>query len=416
MKKSIIFSLTAIALVAFTFTSCKDDKKDPSGGGGGSETKITSLTVKPSTLVLTVGESTRLAILTQPEGANVAVEWSSSNADVATVSTNGTVTAVDYGKATITAKHGDLSSSCEVTVMSEYETLNFTGAFVYDYDTTYSDKLDTLRSESWGDQYYVAKKVLCNLMVFSEGFYYGDEGLTGASKGAILEFEAPFYWAPKWANGGSGTIFVLGDWAISNEYPDSTDHVGRPASFDEVNFTNSINAFIQDYYIAEDKTKASMDLQLAATYVKGAKLTMFEYHTKEEGYPDDGYFSSYIPDLYFGEGWLELGNDYKASELMCSVDAYQLQAKELKWDSDTTTFEFYKYGTHFQETEEAINLLDNTVHFGESYTYEYNVPAKVAARKGAKQPRYIEMQVLSEDQKARLQEQLNRAKSIKVRK
>ena len=414
MKKSIIFSLIATALVAFTFTSCKDDK-NPSGGGG-SETKITSLTVKPSTLILAVGETTRLAVLTKPEGANVAVEWSSSNTDVATVSTNGTVTAVGYGEATITAKHGDLSSTCQVSVKSEYETLSFTGSFIYDYDTTYSDKLDTLRSESWGDQYFVAKKVLCNVMVFTEGFYYGEEGLTGASKGGILEFEAPFYWAPKWANGGSGTIFVLGDWAISNEYPDSTDQVGRPASFDEVNFTNSINAFIQDYYIAEDKTKASMDLQKAATFVSGAKLTMFEYHTTEEGYASDGYFSSYIPDLYFGEGWLEFGGDYKASKYMCSVDAYQLQAQELKFASDTTTFEFYQNGAHFQETEEAINLLDSKVHFGESYKYEYNVPAKVAARKGAKQPRYIEMQVLSEDQKARLQEQLNRAKSIKVRK
>ena len=113
---------------------------------------------------------------------------------------------------------------------------------------------------------------------------------------------------------------------------------------------------------------------------------------------------------------MEFGDDYKASKYMLSVDAYQLQAQELKWDSDTTTFEFYQYGAHFQETEEAINLLDDKVHFGESYKYEYNVPAKVAARKGAKQPRYIEMQVLSEDQKARLQEQLNRAKSIKVRK
>lgn len=412
MRKSIIFSLIATALVAFTFTSCKDDK-NPSDGGS---TAITSLTVKPSTLILAVGETTRLAVLTQPEGANVAVEWSSSNTDVATVSTNGTVTAVANGEATITAKHGDLSSTCQVSVKSEYETLNFTGSFVYDYDTTYSDKLDTLRSESWGDQYFLAKKVLCNVMIFSEGFYYGEDGLTGAEKGAILEFEAPFYWAPAWANGGSGTIFVLGDWAISNEYPDSTDMVGRPASFDEANFTAAINDFIQDYYIAEDETKASMDLQKAATFVSGAKLTMFEYHTTEEGYPSEGYFSSYIPDLYFGEGWLEFGDDYKASKYMCSVDAYQLQAQELKWDSDTTTFEFYQYGAHFQETEEAINLLDDKVHFGETYKYEYNVPAKVAARKGAKQPRYIEMQVLSEDQKARLQEQLNRAKSIKVRK
>ena len=405
MKKSIIFSLTAIALIAFSFTSCK--KNDVAGD-------VTSITVKPSSLVLALGESTRLAVVTEPEGANAAITWTSSNTDIATVSNNGTVTAVDLGEAVITAKYGELTSTCNVTVKTMYEVISFTGAFVYDYDSTYSDKLDTLRSESWGSQYYVAKKVLCNVMVFTEGFYYSESGLSGADKGAILEFQAPFYWAPAWANGGSGTIFVLGDWVISNEYPDSTTTVGRPASIEENVFTAAINDFMQDYYIFEDETKAVQDLKNAANATHGATLTTFEYHTTEEGYGSDGYYSAYIPELYFGEGWLEFGDSYKASKYMCSVDAYQLQAKELKFETDTTTYEFYSYGTHFQETQDAINLLDTTVHYGESYIYEYNVPAK-AVRKANKQPRIIEMQVLTPEQRASLKEELDRAKSIKAR-
>ncbi len=413
MKKSIIFSLIAMVFVAFAVTGCKKDKP------GDVTNTITGLTVKPTQLVLAVGESTRLAALTEPAGASVTISWTSSNADVATVSNNGTVTAVDLGNATITAKAGDFTATCEVTVKSEYEIINFTGAFVYDYDTTYSDKLDTLRSESWGSKYYVAKKVLCNVQIFSEGFYVGEDGhLAGADKGAILEFEAPFYWAPKALQpDGQGTIFVLGEWAISNDYPDSTTTVGKPCSIEEKNFTSAINDFMQDYYIAKDETKASQDLQKAATFVHGAKLTMYEYHTTEEGYPGDGYFSSYIPDLYFGEGILEFGDNYTASKYMCSVDAYDLQAKELYFGSDTTTSEFYSYGAHFKETETEIVLMDTTVHFGQEYKYQYNVSSKNnIARKGEKEVRFIELPVLTPEQREVLKAELKRGKTIKVKK
>jgi hypothetical protein len=296
-----------------------------------------------------------------------------------------------------------------------YEVISFTGAFVYDYDSTYSDKLDTLRSESWGSQYYVAKKVLCNVMVFTEGFYYSESGLSGADKGAILEFQAPFYWAPAWANNGSGTIFVLGEWEISNEYPDSTTTVGRPFSIEEKNYTSAINDFIQDYYIEEDEVKAKQDLERAASYVSGARLSIYEYHTAEEGYSGDGYSYSYIPDLYFGEGILEFGDNYTASKYMCSVDAYDLQAKELYFGSDTTTYEFYSYGAHFQETETEILLMDSTVHFGQEYTYKY-VPSNKIARKGEKEVRFVELPVLTPELREVVKAQLERGKTIKVKK
>lgn len=409
MKKSIIFSLTAIALIAFAFTSCKKDSDVV--------TEITGLAIKPATVLMSPGDSRRLTAVTEPENAVVSITWTSSNPDVVEVSSNGTITAVDLGEATITAKSGDYSATCAVTVKDELEILGFTGAFVYDFDTTYSDIIDTVTSSAGGK--YLCKQVLCNVMVFTEGFYFNNEGdLTGAEKGGILEFQAPFSWAPAWLNGGSGTIFVLGDWAITAdtaEYPDSTDHVGRPGAIeDEEGYTNLINDYIYDRYVIEDYTKASQDLEKAGQKVSGASLTMYEYHTEEEGYGGDGYYASYVPDLLFGESWFELGDNYKASKYMCSVESYKMQAKELKWDSDTTTYEFYQYGAHFQEIEEqdTIVLVDHNVHFGNSYTYEYNLPAQ-SIRKANKEPRMIAIPVLTDQQRARIKEQLDRAKSFK---
>ena len=48
------------------------------------------------------------------------VLWSSSNASVATVDNNGTVTAVSKGTATITAQAGDKQATCLVTVRTEH--------------------------------------------------------------------------------------------------------------------------------------------------------------------------------------------------------------------------------------------------------------------------------------------------------
>lgn len=46
------------------------------------------------------------------------VSWSSDNTPVATVNESGKVTAVAAGEATITAKAGDKSATCHVTVQA----------------------------------------------------------------------------------------------------------------------------------------------------------------------------------------------------------------------------------------------------------------------------------------------------------
>lgn len=63
-----------------------------------------------------VGDSLTLKATVEPSDSLDAVTWSSSNKTVATVDANGKVTAIGAGKATITAKAGNQTARCEVTV------------------------------------------------------------------------------------------------------------------------------------------------------------------------------------------------------------------------------------------------------------------------------------------------------------
>ena len=83
---------------------------------------VDSIAVEPSSATLmSLGETVQLsASVLDGNGQTVegaAVEWSSSDASVATVSGQGLVTAVGNGSATVTARSGSASASVPVTVM-----------------------------------------------------------------------------------------------------------------------------------------------------------------------------------------------------------------------------------------------------------------------------------------------------------
>ena len=78
-----------------------------------------SVSLSRAWLTLTEGNVEKLTAVIEPFNATVqAVEWSSSNPAVATVSSTGEVTAVSAGTATITVttQEGGLSANCVVTV------------------------------------------------------------------------------------------------------------------------------------------------------------------------------------------------------------------------------------------------------------------------------------------------------------
>lgn len=81
---------------------------------------ITGITLDKETAELTEGETVDLVATVVPDDTteDKTVTWSSSDETVATVE-NGTVTAVKEGKATITAKIGDFTAECEVTVKAK---------------------------------------------------------------------------------------------------------------------------------------------------------------------------------------------------------------------------------------------------------------------------------------------------------
>lgn len=100
-------SLSALGPVALI------DVKEATGG-----TEVTSVTLNKTTLSLDAGKTGKLSATVLPASAtDKSITWSSSKTDVASVSSNGTVTAKKAGTAVITATATNgKSASCTVTV------------------------------------------------------------------------------------------------------------------------------------------------------------------------------------------------------------------------------------------------------------------------------------------------------------
>ncbi|MBO4565641.1 MAG: Ig-like domain-containing protein [Bacteroidales bacterium] len=85
---------------------------------------VTGISIAPGTLTLAVGMTRHLVARIQPEDAdNPKVTWTTSNPGVASITEDGTVTAVSLGEAIITVKSvdGGNTSTCTVTVKDESE-------------------------------------------------------------------------------------------------------------------------------------------------------------------------------------------------------------------------------------------------------------------------------------------------------
>ena len=110
MKNKILWPLLGVCLLLVA--SCQ---KEPQ------PVKVTGITVNPTSLSLTEGESADLTATVSPSNAdNQSVTWDSNDKSVATVS-NGKVTALKAGSTSITVKSvdGGFTASCAVTVVAK---------------------------------------------------------------------------------------------------------------------------------------------------------------------------------------------------------------------------------------------------------------------------------------------------------
>jgi uncharacterized protein YjdB len=118
MKKMFYAGLIACT-IGNLFTACRSDSSngdDNGGNGNGGGNTVTSITLDKSEITLLINESVTLKATVTP--ANTSIEWTSSKDAVASVDKNGKVTAKTVGQAEITAKAGDKTAKCIVTVAS----------------------------------------------------------------------------------------------------------------------------------------------------------------------------------------------------------------------------------------------------------------------------------------------------------
>lgn len=123
MKKTVAILLALVMLLALC--SC-----------GAS---VDSITLSETETSLNVGDTTKLTYEILPADAEVKVNWTSSDKNIATVDENGVVTALADGTVTITAKAKKATASCTLTVKKEVlETENFKIEGMY-VDNSYVD-------------------------------------------------------------------------------------------------------------------------------------------------------------------------------------------------------------------------------------------------------------------------------------
>ena len=117
MKRLKSFSIVFILLViACTMSSCKKTIVVPES------VSVSGVTLNSESLQLTVGESRVLTATVSPYNAsNKKVLWSTSNASVAEVSSDGVVTALETGSSTIkvTTDDGAKTAECKLTVKAK---------------------------------------------------------------------------------------------------------------------------------------------------------------------------------------------------------------------------------------------------------------------------------------------------------
>lgn len=254
MKKYFVV-LAALALV---FAGCKKEE-------GGSA--YTSISFKEKTVELLPGETQKLIVRWEPTSITTAPEctFESSNEEVATVDEKGVVTAVASGEANITAKHGELSAVCQVTVMT-FEESWAPSSTVYYFPSTKSAApvSDTTLVYETSKATYTCKLYSVELCIPSDVAIPGDED--GAGDYIFVTASIPFI------ESSTSGEYIGEPWdlafMIAEDY-DNTAFGAEAGSLDPAIIGNVWQAYFE---AVDAGSSPSFDKDLYATGAKGAHL------------------------------------------------------------------------------------------------------------------------------------------------
>ena len=117
--KAILIPLVALLVVIAIFYGCKKCEDCNCEDNAPATVSVSNIKLNLQSLALTVGETATLEAEVSPENAtDKSIKWKSDDESVATVS-EGKVTAMKEGSATITAMAGGKTADCRVTVKAE---------------------------------------------------------------------------------------------------------------------------------------------------------------------------------------------------------------------------------------------------------------------------------------------------------
>jgi len=125
--RMIMKRLFLILIICYSFfqLSCKKGGTDSPAPPPPPNVPVTGIDINISTINISIGGTQQLTVTVVPANAsNPSVSWSSSNTAVATVNTDGLVTALSAGTATITARsvaNTSISVSRVVNVLQSYD-------------------------------------------------------------------------------------------------------------------------------------------------------------------------------------------------------------------------------------------------------------------------------------------------------
>ena len=145
MKK---IGFIAVALATLFMASCVDPNPQPEGD------LVNSVTLDKTELALAIGAEEMLKATVDPIGT--AVTWASSDNAVAMVTGGGMVSAVAEGTAVITAKAGDKTAECVVTVTADafYDQFNVAGYGLFGKFVPVTPAVDSLMDLDGDGQLY----------------------------------------------------------------------------------------------------------------------------------------------------------------------------------------------------------------------------------------------------------------------
>jgi hypothetical protein len=350
------------------------------GPNGTDPNVLTGVAVTPAEVSMVPGDEVRLTVTPVPATAvlndTVSVTWVSSDTSVVVVNDMGTITAVGYGKANVTATCGEFTGVCAVWVKTYYENLTFTNAFIMNIDTTtFGDEVHEITTSD-GSETFNCYLGMAELWLFSDGFYINESGhLDGGQYASYIRVYAPMWYGTQYLNPEKGGVkFSLGTWKLENLPADSVNaHIGTPGTLNEEAYMAYMDAALQ-YYNAGDGQMFQTYLGLIGGYVKypagwpvaiqGPTMTTMEYIVDESG--EGGYTYSYIPDGIVTEGQWSLNGD-GVSAFMMGMDYNYLKFREIANNAD------YIWGCNWLFNEDGSEIAwgdEGVMHWGEEVVYQ----------------------------------------------